>query len=101
MITSEHIIVVITTLTLQFSPITQNINYELRRHKINHKHAFSIFITLKHRFLKGGDNVTSVFYIFNKVDFSLTSHFFDIIRLDLTCLDRGIRTHINVFFLCT
>ena len=55
-----------------------------RRYKINYKHISSIFITLKHRFLKKRDKVTSVFYILNKVNFSLTSHFFNIIRLSLT-----------------
>ena len=55
-----------------------------RRYKINYKHIFLIFIALRHRFLRGKDNVISVFYIFNKVDFSLILHFFDIIRLSLT-----------------
>ena len=68
---------------------------------MNHKYAFSIFITLKHRFLKEKDNVTSVFYILNKIDFSLTLHFFDITRLSLTCLNKDIRIYINVSFLCT
>ena len=54
-----------------------------RRYKINYKYIFSIFITLKHRFLREKDNVISVFYIFNKIDFFLTSHFFNIIRLSL------------------
>ena len=60
------------------------INYIFQRYKTNYKHTSSIFITLKHRFLKKENNVTSVFYIFNKADFSLTSHFFNIIRLNLT-----------------
>ena len=77
-----------------------DINYELRRRKANHKHTSSIFITLKYRFLKERDNVMSVFYILNKTNFSLTSHFFNIIRLSLACLDRDIYTYINVFFLC-
>ena len=55
-----------------------------RRYKINYKHISSIFTALKHRFLKEKDNVINVFYIFNKTDFSLTSHFFNIIRLSLT-----------------
>ena len=55
-----------------------------RKYKINYKHTSSIFIALKYRFLKRKNNVINVFYIFNKVDFSLTSHFFNIIRLSLT-----------------
>ena len=54
-----------------------------RRYKISYKHTFSIFIALKYRFLKKRDNVISVFYIFNKINFFLTSHFFNIIRLNL------------------
>ena len=55
-----------------------------RRYKTSYKHTSSIFITLKYRFLKEKNNVISVFYIFNKVNFSLISHFFNIIRLSLT-----------------
>ena len=55
-----------------------------RKYRISHKHTSSIFITLKHRFLKKRDNVISVLYILNKVDFSLISHFFNITRLSLT-----------------
>ena len=55
-----------------------------RRYKTSYKYISSIFIALKHRFLKKRDNVTSVFYIFNKTNFSLISHFFDITRLSLT-----------------
>ena len=55
-----------------------------RRHKISYKHISSIFIALKYRFLREEDNVISVFYIFNKADFSLISYFFNIIRLSLT-----------------
>ena len=55
-----------------------------RKYKISYKHTFSIFITLKYRFLKEGNNVINVFYIFNKINFFLISHFFDIIRLNLT-----------------
>ena len=55
-----------------------------RKYKINYKHIFSIFITLKYRFLKKRNNVINVFYIFNKVNFFLISHFFNIIRLSLT-----------------
>ena len=54
-----------------------------RRHKTSYKHTSPIFTALKHRFLKEGDNVMSVLYIFNKIDFSLTSHFFNITRLGL------------------
>ena len=55
-----------------------------RKYKINYKHTSSIFITLKYRFLKKKNNIISVLYIFNKINFSLTSHFFNIIRLNLT-----------------
>ena len=55
---------------------------------------------LKHRFLKREDNVTSVFYIFNKINFSLTLYFFNIIRLSLAWFNKGIYFYINVFFLC-
>ena len=55
-----------------------------RRYKINYKHISSIFITLKHRFLREKNDVISVFYIFNKINFSLTLYFFNIIRLSLT-----------------
>ena len=58
-------------------------DYELQRFRVSHKRTSSVFITLKHRFLKEGDNVTSVFYIFNKANIFLTSHFFDTIRLGL------------------
>ena len=71
-----------------------------RRYKISYKHISSIFIALRHRFLREGDNVTSVLYILNRADFSLTSHFFDITRLGLAWLDRGICSHIDAFFLC-
>ena len=54
-----------------------------RKHKISYKHTSSIFIAFQHRFLKEGDNVMSVPYILNRADFSLISHFFDIIRLGL------------------
>ena len=59
-------------------------DYGLRRLKASHKRTSSVFTTLKHRFLKRGDNVTSVSYIFNKADIPLISHFFNIIRLGLT-----------------
>ena len=60
-------------------------DYELRRFKTNRRLISSVFIALKHRFLKKKrDNVTSVFYILNKANISLTFYFFDIIRLNLT-----------------
>ena len=45
----------------------------------------------------------SVFYIFkinifSKTDISLTSHFFNITRLDLACLNRDIYIYLKVFF---
>ena len=49
-----------------------------RKYKINYKYISSIFITLKHRFLKKKNNVISVFYIFNKINFFLILHFFNI-----------------------
>ena len=70
-----------------------------RRYKISYKHTFSGFIALKYRFLRERDNVTSVFYILNKIDFSLTLYSFNIIRLSLAWFSRGIYFHINVFFL--
>ena len=73
-------------------------NYELRRLKTNHKRSSPIFPTLKHRFLKRKDNVTSVSYIFNKTVFLIELIIFNIIRLSLTCLDKNIYFYINVFF---
>ena len=70
-----------------------------RRYKINYKHISSIFIALKYRFLKKKDNITSVFYIFNKIDFSLISYFFNIIQLSLTWFNKDIYFYINIFFL--
>ena len=43
--------------------------------------------------------VTSVFYIFSKIDFFLISHFFNITRLSLACLNKGICIYLNVFFM--
>ena len=80
-ITSRHnIIIIINVFFITFS----DCDYELRRFKINYKRTFSILIALRHRFLKRKDNVISVFYILNKADIFLTSHFFNIIRLNLT-----------------
>ena len=59
-------------------------DYILRKFKTSYKRTFSIFITLRHRFLKERNNVTSVFYFFNKTNISLTSYFFNITRLNLT-----------------
>ena len=70
-----------------------------RKYKTNHKHISPIFTALKYRFLKEKNNVINVPYILNKTDFSLTSHFFNIIRLNLTWLNKDIYFHINVFFL--
>ena len=58
----------------------------------------TVFIALRHRFLKERDSVISVFYIFNKTNISLTSHFFNTIRLSLACLGRDIYFFINGFF---
>ena len=75
-----------------------NYNYELRKFKTNHKRSSSVFSALKHRFLKREDNVTSVFYIFNKTAFLIRLIIFNIIRLNLACLGRDICFYINVFF---
>ena len=79
-IISKHNIVVIINVIFTFF---FDCGYELRRLKISYKRISSIFITLRYRFLKEKDNVTSVFYIFNKINISLISHFFNIIRLNL------------------
>ena len=73
-------------------------NYKRRRFKISYKRSFSVFIALKHRFLKERDNVISVFYIFNKAAFLIKLIIFNIIQLNLACLDEGICFYINVFF---
>ena len=73
-------------------------NYEQRRDTTSYKRSFSIFTALRHRFLKKGNNVTSVFYILNKTAFSIKLIIFINIRLNLTCLDEGICFYINVFF---
>ena len=72
-----------------------------RKHKANYKHIFSVFIALGYRFLREKNNVMSVSYILNRADYPLISHSFDIIRLGLACLDRGICSYIDVSFLCT
>ena len=85
-------------LSLQLSSIALIIDYKLRRFETSYKRTSSIIITLKYRFLKEKDNVISVFDFLNKVDISLISHFFVIIRLNLVCLNRNIYFYINVFF---
>ena len=46
----------------------------------------------------------SVFYIFKidlyKVNIFLILHFFNIIRLNLTCFDKNIYIYLKAFFLC-
>ena len=76
-------------------------NYELRRLKASYKRLSSVFPALRHRFLKGGDNVISVFYILNRIVSLIKLIIFNIIRLSLGCLGRDICFYINVFFLCT
>ena len=73
-------------------------NYELRRLKISHKRSSSIFSALKHRFLKERNNVINVFYILNRTAFLIKLIIFNITRLGLACLGRGICFYINVFF---
>ena len=73
-------------------------DYGLRRLKTSYKRISPIFTALRYRFLKREDNVTSVSYIFNKANLFLKLHFFNITRLNLTCLDKGICFYINVFF---
>ena len=63
-----------------------NCDYELRRLKMNYRRTFSIFITLKHRFLKESNNVKNVFYTFDKIDFLIKLTFFNITRLGLAWL---------------
>ena len=75
-------------------------NYGLRRLKTSHRRPSSVFSALGHRFLRGRNNVTSVFYILNKAISSIKLIIFNITRLGLACLNRGICFYINVFFLC-
>ena len=97
-ITSRHDVVII--INAIFTTFFDH-NYELRRLKVSYKRLFPIFSTLRHRFLKKENNVTSVFYILNKAVFLIKLIIFNIIRLSLACLDKGICFYINVFFLCT
>ena len=39
--------------------------------------------------------VTSVFYIFNKINFSLTLYFFNTIKLSLTCFNKVIYIYLK------
>ena len=94
-ILKHNVIVIINVIFTVFF----DCDYELRRLKINYKRTFSIFTALRYRLLKEKDNVTSVSYIFNKIDLSLISHFFNIIRLNLACFGRDIYFYINVFFM--
>ena len=97
-ITLRHdVVVIINVISTAFF----DCGYKLRRFKISYKRTSSIFIALKHRFLKGGNNVTSVLYIFNKAIFLIRLIICNITRLSLTCLGRDICFYINVFFLCT
>ena len=93
-ISKYNVVVIINVILIAFF----DYNYKLRRFKISYKRLSSIFITLRHRFLKKRDNVISVFYIFNKIIFLIKLIIFNIIRLNLACLDRGICFYINVFF---
>ena len=79
-ISRHNVVVIINIIFIVFF----DCDYELRRFKTSRKLISSVFITLRYRFLKERDNVTNVFYIFNKIDISLTSHFFNIIRISLT-----------------
>ena len=94
-ISKDDIVVIINVIFTNFF----DRNYELRRLKASYKRSFSIFTALKHRFLKEGNNVTSVLYILNKVIFLIKLIIFDITRLGLACLGRDICFYINVFFM--
>ena len=93
-ILKHNIIVIINVIFTVFF----DCDYKLQKLKISYKRISSILTTLKYRFLKEKNNITSVSYILNKIDISLISHFFNITRLSLTCLDRDICFYINVFF---
>ena len=70
-ILKHNIVVIINVIYITFF----DCDYELKRLKTSYKRIFSIFITLRHRFLKEKDNIINVFYIFNKANISLTLHF--------------------------
>ena len=58
-ISRYNVIVIINVIFTAFF----DYNYKLRRFKISYKRLSSIFITLKHRFLKEKDNVINVFLL--------------------------------------
>ena len=91
----HNVVIIIDVIFIIFS----DCDYELRRFNVSYKRTSSVFTALKHRFLKEKNNVTSVSYILNKANIFLISHFFDITRLGLACLSKGICFYINVFFL--
>ena len=93
-ISKNNVVVIINVIFTFFS----NHNHERRRLKTSYKRLFPIFTTLKHRFLKERNNVTSVFYILNKAISLIKLIIFNIIQLSLTCFDEGIYFYINVFF---
>ena len=107
-ISKYNVVVIINVIFIVFF----DRSYKLQRFKTSHKRSSPIFPALRHRFLKERNNVTSVLYIFNKIIFLIRLILnkaiflikliiFNIIRLSLACLDRGIYFYINVFFLCT
>ena len=96
-ISRNNVVIIINIIFIVFF----DYNYERRKLEANHKRSSSVFIALKHRFLKEKNNVTSVSYFLNKTNISLISLFFITTRLDLTCFDKDIYFYINVFFLCT
>ena len=73
-ISKHNIVVIINIIFIAFF----NRNYKLRKFKTNHKRSFSVFSTLKHRFLKKGNNVINVLYIFNKTAFLIKLIIFNI-----------------------
>ena len=79
-ISKYNVVVIINVIFIVFF----NCDYELRRLKTNYKRSFSIFITLRHRFLKRESNVINVLYNINKINFLIKLILFDIIRLRLT-----------------
>ena len=93
-ILKDNVVVIINVIFIVFF----DHNYERRRFKTSYKRSSSVFITLKHRFLKRENNVISVFYIFNKTVFLIKLIIFNIIRLSLACFGEDICFYINVFF---
>ena len=92
-ISRNNVVIIINVIFIVFF----DYNYERRKLEANHKRSSSVFIALKHRFLKKKNNVTSVFYILNKAAL-IKLIIFNIIRLNLTCFDEDIYFYINVFF---